>query len=317
MICWSNSEREADATRFSMLPLSSSIRRQLRRIVFPVGIWFADDSFLPNDNLNTGWMPLTSFWMQWWDATDINKHTDATCFMHAKLTTSSVVPVEQKTMHQELRTDTSTLPHPTCAQHVVANTPSHTRRTQFICDMRLHGPLRGHGFDMGMIFANRPHVRGCAWVSSSPEYDFRKKGHLRGAGWPHVSVSHVWFQILNFPVIKLVPYWNLMPSFFNPRLPSLCSLVLLKIVLLEWKKRCFRLQNTRDLLFLEKTQGCTTQNLRVGMLKFISNLFRVCFKLHPPLACVHFPKMIPLHGLTWPLVLHASRKSYPCKGKEV
>ena len=27
-------------------------------------------------------------------------------------------------------------------------------------------PLRGHGFDMGMIFANRPHVRGPAWVIS-------------------------------------------------------------------------------------------------------------------------------------------------------
>ena len=28
-----------------------------------------------------------------------------------------------------------------------------------------NGPLRGHGFDMCMIFAIRPHVRGPAWVS--------------------------------------------------------------------------------------------------------------------------------------------------------
>ena len=30
-----------------------------------------------------------------------------------------------------------------------------------------YGPLRGHGFDMGMIFANRPHARTLAWVISS------------------------------------------------------------------------------------------------------------------------------------------------------
>ena len=40
-----------------------------------------------------------------------------------------------------------------------------------------------------------------------------------------------------------------MHSLFNPRL---CSLVPLNIVLVECNKHCFRLQNTRDLFFLEK-----------------------------------------------------------------
>ena len=55
--------------------------------------------------------------------------------------------------------------------------------------------------------------------------------------------------MLNFLAINLVPYWNLSHSLFNPRLSSL---VPLKILLVECKKQCFRLQNTRDLLFLEK-----------------------------------------------------------------
>ena len=38
-----------------------------------------------------------------------------------------------------------------------------------------NGPLRGHGFDMGMIFASRPHVRGSAWVVSYCKTWFSKK----------------------------------------------------------------------------------------------------------------------------------------------
>ena len=114
---------------------------------------------------------------------------------------------------------------------------------------RNYGPLRGHGLDMGMIFANRPHARGPAWVISYRKILFSESRVIPDMGVTPCKGKPCLISILNFQVINLVPYWNLTHSFFNPRLSSL---VPLNIVLVECKKHCFRLQNTRDLFFLEK-----------------------------------------------------------------
>ena len=71
--------------------------------------------------------------------------------------------------------------------------------------------------------------------------------------------------MLNFLAISLVPYWNFSQWLFNPRLSSL---VPLKIVLVECKKHCFRLQKHQGHVFSRKKsprQGCTTQKTELGM----------------------------------------------------
>ena len=88
-----------------------------------------------------------------------------------------------------------------------------------------------------------------------------------GSDWqipPNVQ-SKMFNCFFNFLSIHLVPYWN-SPKLFNPRLSSL---VPLKIVLVEWKKHCFRLQNQEHMFEVseeKKTQqGCTTQKSGLGM----------------------------------------------------
>ena len=44
------------------------------------------------------------------------------------------------------------------------------------------GPLRGHGFDMGMIFANRPHARTLARVISFRKILFSESRVISGKG---------------------------------------------------------------------------------------------------------------------------------------
>ena len=46
-----------------------------------------------------------------------------------------------------------------------------------------YGPLRGHGFDMDMIFANGPHARTLAWVIS-----FRKISFSESRATPDMGV---------------------------------------------------------------------------------------------------------------------------------
>ena len=63
--------------------------------------------------------------------------------------------------------------------------------------------------------------------------------------------------------MHLAPYWNLTHQLFNPHLSSL---VPSKIVLVEWQKHCFGLQNTRDLFFSEKKHpvGLHHTEVRIG-----------------------------------------------------
>ena len=41
-----------------------------------------------------------------------------------------------------------------------------------------YGALRGHGFDRGVIFGYRPHVRGPAWIISHQNMIFVKKKNM-------------------------------------------------------------------------------------------------------------------------------------------
>ena len=77
-----------------------------------------------------------------------------------------------------------------------------------------NGPLRGHGFDMGMIFANHPHASRLAWVISSRKIWFSELVRsqvpchpnfmINFGKWTHASPRSIWnkFEInLSIPIL--------------------------------------------------------------------------------------------------------------------
>ena len=124
--------------------------------------------------------------------------------------------------------------------------------------------------------------------------------------WSKMFNSTFW----NFLAIRLVPYSNLSHSLFNPHLSSL---VPLKILLVECKKHCFGMQNTRDLFFAEKSTGRAALHrisewggpMQASVLH--GSIFRKwthapmqaadpCTHARRRLAWVHFPKIIRKFG---------------------
>ena len=164
---------------------------------------------------------------------------------------------------------------------------------------------------MGMIFANRHHARTLAWVTSS-----RKILFSESRATPDMGVDPCKGRPCLISIFELSghPFGTMLKS-FALTFQFASSLLRLNIVLVECKEHCFRLQNSRNPFFPEKnkTAGLHYTESGVGMLKLISNIFQLHFKvtlpLHGPIfrkssenlddmtqGPARVPKIIPMQG---------------------